>query len=223
MPQIHLHAEPGDYAPVVLLPGDPNRATRIAARFDGGVEASRLVNVPSRPARLHGQGRRRPRLRADDDDGRPDHLDRRRGAPDARRDHVHPRRDHGRLRAHRDRRRRRGHGGGRVDGRRQRPRWRRGHGPDGDLDVVLALVAAARAVGLTTHVGPVVTARRVLRPEPGRRRPLGPSRLPVGRDGDRRAVPPRDARTGEGPAGARRLHPDRVRRDRRPGRSRRGP
>jgi purine-nucleoside phosphorylase len=44
MPQIHLHAEPGDYAPVVLMPGDPNRATRIAARFDGGLEASRLVN-----------------------------------------------------------------------------------------------------------------------------------------------------------------------------------
>jgi len=44
VPQIHLHAEPGDYAPVVLLPGDPNRATRIAARFDGGLEASRLVN-----------------------------------------------------------------------------------------------------------------------------------------------------------------------------------
>ena len=43
MPQIHLHAEPGDYAPVVLLPGDPNRATRIAARFDGGLDASRLV------------------------------------------------------------------------------------------------------------------------------------------------------------------------------------
>ena len=43
MPQIHLHAEPGDYAPVVLLPGDPNRATRIAARFDGGLEACRLV------------------------------------------------------------------------------------------------------------------------------------------------------------------------------------
>lgn len=43
MPQIHLHAEPGDYAPVVLLPGDPNRATRMAARFDGGLDASRLV------------------------------------------------------------------------------------------------------------------------------------------------------------------------------------
>jgi DeoD family purine-nucleoside phosphorylase len=43
MPQIHLHAEPGDYAPVVLLPGDPNRATRIAARFDGGLDATRLV------------------------------------------------------------------------------------------------------------------------------------------------------------------------------------
>ena len=43
MPQIHLRAEPGDYAPIVLLPGDPNRATRIAERFDGGVAASRRV------------------------------------------------------------------------------------------------------------------------------------------------------------------------------------
>jgi DeoD family purine-nucleoside phosphorylase len=43
MPQIHLHADPGDYASVVLLPGDPNRATRIAGRFDGGLEGSRLV------------------------------------------------------------------------------------------------------------------------------------------------------------------------------------
>jgi DeoD family purine-nucleoside phosphorylase len=45
MGQIHLHAEPGDYARCVLLPGDPNRATRMAARFDGGLEASRLVNA----------------------------------------------------------------------------------------------------------------------------------------------------------------------------------
>jgi len=44
VPQIHLHAEPGDYAPLVLLPGDPNRATAIASRFDGGLEAARLVN-----------------------------------------------------------------------------------------------------------------------------------------------------------------------------------
>ena len=44
MPQIHLHAEPGDYAPLVLLPGDPQRATLIAARFDGGLEGARLVN-----------------------------------------------------------------------------------------------------------------------------------------------------------------------------------
>ncbi len=36
MPQIHLRAEPGDYAPLVLLPGDPNRATAISERFDGG-------------------------------------------------------------------------------------------------------------------------------------------------------------------------------------------
>jgi len=41
---IHLQAEPGDYAPVVLLPGDPNRATRMAARFDGGLEGSKLVS-----------------------------------------------------------------------------------------------------------------------------------------------------------------------------------
>ncbi|MFV2061984.1 MAG: purine-nucleoside phosphorylase [Chloroflexota bacterium] len=44
MPQIHLRAEVGDYAPLVLLPGDPNRATRIAEMFDGGLEASKLVN-----------------------------------------------------------------------------------------------------------------------------------------------------------------------------------
>ncbi len=44
VPQIHLHAEPGDYAPLVLLPGDPSRARRIANRFDGGLEAARLVN-----------------------------------------------------------------------------------------------------------------------------------------------------------------------------------
>jgi DeoD family purine-nucleoside phosphorylase len=41
---IHITGEPRDYAPVVLLPGDPNRATKIAARFDGGLEKSRLVN-----------------------------------------------------------------------------------------------------------------------------------------------------------------------------------
>jgi DeoD family purine-nucleoside phosphorylase len=50
MPQLHLHAEPGDYAPLVLLPGDPNRARKIAARFDGGAAAiedgtTRLVNA----------------------------------------------------------------------------------------------------------------------------------------------------------------------------------
>lgn len=44
MPQIHIHAEPGDYADLVLVPGDPGRATTIATRFDGGLEGSRLVN-----------------------------------------------------------------------------------------------------------------------------------------------------------------------------------
>jgi purine-nucleoside phosphorylase len=44
MPQIHLRAEEGDYAPLVLLPGDPNRATRVAEMLDGGLEQTRLVN-----------------------------------------------------------------------------------------------------------------------------------------------------------------------------------
>ena len=44
MPQIHLRAEPGDYAPLVLLPGDPNRATLVAGMFDGGLQNARLVN-----------------------------------------------------------------------------------------------------------------------------------------------------------------------------------
>jgi purine-nucleoside phosphorylase len=42
MPQIHLRAEEGDYAPLVLLPGDPNRARRISDRFDEG--SARQVN-----------------------------------------------------------------------------------------------------------------------------------------------------------------------------------
>lgn len=44
MPQIHLRAEPGDYAPLVLLPGDPNRAKVVAGMFDGGFEKARQVN-----------------------------------------------------------------------------------------------------------------------------------------------------------------------------------
>lgn len=44
MPLIHLRAEPDDYAPLVLLPGDPGRATMVASLFDGGLEKARLVN-----------------------------------------------------------------------------------------------------------------------------------------------------------------------------------
>jgi len=44
MPQIHLRAEEGDYAPLVLLPGDPNRARVVAGMLDGGLEQARLVN-----------------------------------------------------------------------------------------------------------------------------------------------------------------------------------
>jgi purine-nucleoside phosphorylase len=44
MPQIHLRAESEDYAPVVLLPGDPNRAAWVAEKFDGGASSARQVN-----------------------------------------------------------------------------------------------------------------------------------------------------------------------------------
>lgn len=44
MPQNHLRAEPGDYAELVLLPGDPGRATMMAGLFDGGLDSARLVN-----------------------------------------------------------------------------------------------------------------------------------------------------------------------------------
>lgn len=44
MPQIHLRAEEGDYAPLVLLPGDPNRAKLVAGMLDGGLDSVRLVN-----------------------------------------------------------------------------------------------------------------------------------------------------------------------------------
>jgi DeoD family purine-nucleoside phosphorylase len=44
MPQIHLRAERGDYAQLVLMPGDPGRATMMAGLLDGGVEKSKLVN-----------------------------------------------------------------------------------------------------------------------------------------------------------------------------------
>jgi DeoD family purine-nucleoside phosphorylase len=44
MPQIHLRAEEGDYAPLVLLPGDPNRARLVAGMLDGGLDNTRLVN-----------------------------------------------------------------------------------------------------------------------------------------------------------------------------------
>jgi DeoD family purine-nucleoside phosphorylase len=44
MPQIHLRAERGDYAQLVLMPGDPGRATMMAGLLDGGLEKAKLVN-----------------------------------------------------------------------------------------------------------------------------------------------------------------------------------
>jgi len=45
VPQLHVRAESGDVAPIVLLPGDPDRAARIADRFDGGLAATKQFNV----------------------------------------------------------------------------------------------------------------------------------------------------------------------------------
>jgi len=43
MPQIHLRAERGDYASLVLMPGDPGRATMMAGLLDGGMDKVKLV------------------------------------------------------------------------------------------------------------------------------------------------------------------------------------
>ena len=222
MPQIHLHAEPGDYAPVVLLPGDPNRATRIAARFDGGLEATRLVTshrgllgytgtVDGVPVSVQTTMMGAPttsivveellmlgvttfiRVGTTGGYGRTAIGDVVVAMAAAASTGV------GNVL-----------GGGEATA------------PTADLDVVLALVDARPGRRPDDARRARRHERRVLRPEPWRRRPLGPSRLPVGRDGDRGPVPARDARTGQGPAGPRGLHPDRVRRHRRPGRSRRG-
>jgi len=45
VPQIVLRGEPEDYAPLVLLPGDPERARAIAERFDGGLDGARQVSA----------------------------------------------------------------------------------------------------------------------------------------------------------------------------------
>lgn len=45
MPQIVLRGEAEDYAPLVLLPGDPQRARAIAERFDGGLAGARQVSA----------------------------------------------------------------------------------------------------------------------------------------------------------------------------------
>ena len=92
-------ASPATTRPSCLLPGDPNRATRIAARFDGGLDASPARHGAPWAARVHGDGRRRPGLGPDDDDGHAHDDDRRGGAADARRHDVHPRRDDRRLSA----------------------------------------------------------------------------------------------------------------------------
>ena len=102
MPQIHLHAEPGDYAPVVILPGDPIRATKIAARFDGGLEATRQVNANRGLVGYTGTVDGVPVSVQVTMMGSPTTGDRRRGAADARRDDAHPRR-HDRRRSGRPR------------------------------------------------------------------------------------------------------------------------
>jgi purine-nucleoside phosphorylase len=46
MPTIHINAEPGDFAPTVLMPGDPLRAKHIAERFfEGARQVADVRNV----------------------------------------------------------------------------------------------------------------------------------------------------------------------------------
>ena len=71
MPQIYLRAEAGDYAPLVLLPGDPGRATMIAGLFDGGLDKARLVNPASLAARLYGHVQGQAGQRPDEGMGTP--------------------------------------------------------------------------------------------------------------------------------------------------------
>ena len=110
---------PATYAPVVLLPGDPNRATRMAARFDGGLEATPARQRQPRPARLHRHPRRGAGLGPDHDDGHADDDDRGRGA-------------------HQPRRARRSSASGRAAASRARQTG----------DVVVALAAAASLSGI---------------------------------------------------------------------------
>jgi len=167
MPQIHLHAEPGDYASVVLLPGDPNRATRIAARFDGGLEATRLVTehrgllgytgrVNGVPVSVQTTMMGTPTtsivveellmlgattfIRVGTTGGYP---------PTAIGDAVIA------LAAAANT------GVGRILGEGEAT------APTADFDVVLALVEAAKANGLTYHVGPIVTGDYFYDPTPG--------------------------------------------------------
>ena len=188
-------AEPGDYAPVVLLPGDPNRATRIAARFDGGLDAARLVNANRGLLGYTGTV-----------DGVPVSVQTTMMGTPTTTIVMEELLNLGvttfirvgttrRLRRARHRRCRSSRwpppslsgigailGGGEPTA------------PTADFEVVQALVEASRAEGpddarrAGRHLG------RVLRPAPGRRRPLGRAGLPVGGDGDRRGVPARDAR-----------------------------
>ncbi len=218
MTQIHLHAEAGDYAPVVLLPGDPNRATRMAARFDGGLEGSRLVNanrgllgysgtVDGVPVSVQTTGMGTPTTSIVVEElinlGVTTFI--RVGTCGGY---------HGMGL---------GHvvvalaavasgGIGPI----------LGHGestaPTADFDVVLTLAQASRDAGLTTHIGPIVTSDVFYDPHPLGGGSLGHTRLPRGGDGVGGALPPCDARARERPARPRRDHPHRV--GRHPGRVR---
>ena len=211
MGQIHLHAEPGDYAPVVLLPGDPNRATRMAARFDGGLDGTRLVNANRGLLGYTGTLGGVPVSVQTTMMGTPTttivveeliNL----GVTTFIR--VGTCGGFGALQT-----------GDVVVALAAASLSGIGHvlgggeptAPTADIEVVQALADASRAAGLTTHVGPDRDLRRVLRPASRRRHPLGPARLPGGRDGVGGGVPAGDARARQGPERPRRDDPDRVR------------
>ena len=58
---VHIRAQPGDVAPIVLLPGDPGRATRVRerliGRFKSPGQAGRFLAVHSQVHNLFRVGR----------------------------------------------------------------------------------------------------------------------------------------------------------------------
>ena len=155
MSQLHVHADPGDVAEVVLLPGDPNRARRIAeAFFESPVRYTDHRQLLGFTGHYRGL---RVSVQATGH-GLPQPGDRHRGAHPPRRPHAgagRHLRDRGRR--HRARRPHRRVGLGANDGTTRQYLRGDAYAPAADFDVTRALVDAGAALGKPPHVGLIQT------------------------------------------------------------------